>query len=55
MCGIQISVFMEKATNHSEILEKLLSSRLLNEKNSTKPVESYSRWLVQLTLFENQD
>jgi len=32
MCGIQISVFMEKATNHSEILEKLLSSRLLNEK-----------------------
>jgi predicted regulator of Ras-like GTPase activity (Roadblock/LC7/MglB family) len=32
MCGIQISVFMEKATNHSEILEKLLSSRLLKEK-----------------------
>ena len=32
MCGIQISVFMEKATNHSEILEKLHDSRLLNEK-----------------------
>jgi predicted regulator of Ras-like GTPase activity (Roadblock/LC7/MglB family) len=32
ICGIQISVFMEKATNHSEILEKLLSSRLLKEK-----------------------
>ena len=32
MCGIQISVFMEKATNHTEILEKLHDSRLLKEK-----------------------
>jgi predicted regulator of Ras-like GTPase activity (Roadblock/LC7/MglB family) len=31
-CGIQISVFMEKSADNSQILEKLLASKLLIEK-----------------------